>query len=123
MSAKDIVVTIPKARMAVVEEEERDVAERTARGETGWAYFWEMGRVPRETPRRMYFVWDKAVRAYHEVIEVERRSDGRVRPRITMRPEIHEIDPIPYPSFRGYRWFDEEKQRASVRTEGDRDDR
>lgn len=111
MSGRDIVVTIPKARMAVVEEEEREVAERTARGETGWAYFWEMGRVPRQTPRRMYFVWDKAVRAYHEVIEIEPVREGVFRRRITMRPEIHEIDPIPYRPFRGYRWFDEEAER------------
>lgn len=111
---RDIVVTIPKARMAVVEEEERDMAERAARGETGWAYFWEMGRVPRQTPRRMYFVWDKAVRAYHEVIEIEPPGDQPFQRRIIMRPEIHEIDPIPYPSFRGYRWFDEagERERA-----------
>lgn len=108
---RDIVVTIPKARMAVVEQEEREMAERLAGGDTTRGYFWEMGRVPKETPRRMYFVWDNAVRAYHEATEIQRSTSRYLRHKIMLRPEIHEIDPIPYPSFRGYRYFDEEKAR------------
>lgn len=104
----DIVVTIPKDRLADVEQEEQRVQRAIDRGETGWRYFWAMGRLPKKLPRRVYFVWDGAVRAYHEVmffgdsqgVSIDGRDD-----RIWLRPEIHEIVPIPMRGFQGFRYF------------------
>ena len=125
-----IVVTIPKARLAQVTAEEERVArgiERDAAGKkippgkayeiTGWRYFWKMGRLPKKKPRRVYFLWDGAVRAYHKTLFMEGGDCGffteladayrrsRRAPCIWLRPEIHDIDPIPMKSFRGFRYF------------------
>lgn len=113
----DIVVTIPKAKLAKVEAEERRVQRAMARGETGWRYFWKMRRFPKELPWRVYFLWDGAVRAYHETLFVEvRTSNPMLRfwtnmaeaenpTRIWLKPKIHEIPPIPMKPFRGFRYF------------------
>ena len=64
----DIVVTIPKNRLALVEKEEQYIERAIAKGQNGWRYFWAMARLPKTLPRRIYFLWDGAVRAYHEVL-------------------------------------------------------
>lgn len=125
---RDIVVTIPAARLAAVEAEEADVARRLKRGEKagwgGWQFYWEMGRLPKEKPRRIYFLWDGAVRAYHDVLDmtdagecIMEKHTGRERDRdraaIFMHPEIHEVEPIPMQPFRGFRYFPEPLPPAS----------
>ncbi|KKL14658.1 hypothetical protein LCGC14_2513440 [marine sediment metagenome] len=116
-----IVVTIPRARLAQVVAEEERVAqaiERDAAGKkippgkayeiTGWRYFWKMGRLPKKKPRRVYFLWDGAVRAYHKTLLMEGGDCGFINgnmTRIWLRPEIYDIDPIPMKSFRGFRYF------------------
>lgn len=99
----NIVVTIPKAKLREIEAEEADVARRETNGETNICYYWQMSRVPRIQPNRIYFVWGNAIRAYHDVIGME---PGK----IFMATKINELDkPIPMISFRGYRYFDEKK--------------
>lgn len=100
-SIRDIAVTIPRSRMQEIEQEEIDVANRQTAGETGIEYYWQMGRLPKVCPKRIYFVWDNAVRAYHDVIKM---STGEKR--IYMQPQIHEIDPVPMKAFRGFRYYD-----------------
>jgi hypothetical protein len=95
---RDIVVTIPKAKQAEVEAEEAYVARQLARGDQEIHYYWEMGRIPKEQPRRVYFVWDGAIRAYHECF-------GVTGNRLLLRPEIHEVEPEPMASFRGFRYY------------------
>jgi hypothetical protein len=99
---RDIVVTIPKSKLAEVEAEEADVERRLASGEGEDLnlYYGQMGRVPKVPIRRIYFVWNDAVRAYHEVLSVE-------GPRIWMKAKIHTVDPIPMKGFRGYRYYQE----------------
>lgn len=105
---KAIIVTIPKSRMQQVVAEEAMVARAMDRGQF-WQFYWEMGRCPKGweqsdgTTRRIYFLWDGAVRAWHS-FHGARRHNGRWR--LYMHPKIHEIEPIPMESFRGYRWFD-----------------
>jgi len=97
---KDIMVCIPVAKLAEVEAEEKDVARREAAGETGISYFWQMGRLPKETPRRIYFVWDGHIRAYHEVLDMDKLGG-----RIYMKTKICSIDPVPQDAFRGFRYM------------------
>lgn len=122
---RDIVVTIPAARLAAVEAEEREVAVRQRRGETCWQYFWEMGRLPKDRIRRAYFVWDGAVRAWHDVVGSVPAEGGGLalyagrerdmsRAALYLHPEIHAIEPIPMASFRGFRYFDEKEARRRV---------
>lgn len=124
----DIVVTIPKARLATVEAEERRVAEimrrRQTKGWPDWHFYWDM-RLPAhpEKIRRIYFAWNGAVRAYHEVFGYlmpgesggfaelsggDAARDAALdanKGAILMQPEIHEIEPIPMAPFRGFRYF------------------
>lgn len=101
LSQRDIVVTIPKARLAEVEAEEAQVAERLAKGETDINYYWQMGRLPKECPRRIYFAWDGAVRAYHDVTGMDKGQK-----RIYMSPSINNLsEPDPIASFRGFRYY------------------
>ena len=117
---KDIVVTIPASRLAAVEEEEAAVFRKIKRGEKaglgGWQFYWEMGRLPKELPRRIYFLWNGAVRAYHDCLSMVDADEGRFeryagrdrdcdRAAIYMHPTIHEIEPIPMNPFRGFRYF------------------
>lgn len=95
MASRSIVVTIPKNRVREVEAEE---AGNTA----GLGYYWQMGRLPKETPSRIYFAWDGAVRAYHDVTGMDRDAG-----RILMDPTIHDIDPVPMGGFRGFRYYAE----------------
>lgn len=109
---RDIVVSIPAKKLKEIEAEEADVARRQQQGEQGLRYFWEMGRLPATQPRRIYFFWDGAVRAYHDVLELSPNPSGRGG-RIYMDTAIHAIDPIPMDrGFQGYRYFDEAAQRA-----------
>lgn len=100
--AQDIVVTIPRSQVQAVELEEADVARRLAAGETGIEYYWAMSRLPRETPRRIYFCWNGAVRAYHEVTRI-RQTEGR----LYMDPTIHPCKVVPMQGFQGYRYYKE----------------
>jgi hypothetical protein len=96
---RDVVVTIPESRRAEVEAEEREVARREAAGEE-FSYYWAMGRLPKYSPRRVYFVWLGAVRAYHEVVAMEHG-------RIYMTTKIHPVEPpIPMRGFMGFRYFE-----------------
>lgn len=98
---RSIVVTIPKTKIAEVEAEEVDVARRMASGEEDIVYYWKMGRLPKERPNRIYFAWDGAVRAYHDVVMV-------AFDRLYMAPQIHTLkEPVPMESFRGFRYFEE----------------
>lgn len=100
---RDIVVTIPKSKLAEVEAEEAEVEQKLAAGEWHPGYYWAMGRMPKQLPRRIYFCWDGAVRAYHEV-------KGWSAASIFMKAEIHKIEPVPMKSFRGYRYFKEKSK-------------
>jgi hypothetical protein len=101
--SRDIVVTIPKGKLAEVEAEEADVDRRLSSGETGITYYWAMGRLPKEQPRRIYFCWDGAVRAYHDVM-------GMGAGRVHMAPQVNPVDPPrPMESFRGYRYYSEDR--------------
>jgi 2'-5' RNA ligase len=101
---RDIIVTIPRKDIKKIEAEEQDVATREANGETNINYYWEMGKVPKQQPNRIYFVWDNAIRAYHDVIGMEPN-------RILMSTKINEVNPpIPMSGFRGYRYFNSDTQ-------------
>lgn len=103
-SGRDIVVTIPKSKMKSVEAEEADVARRISNGEQGLGYFWQMGMMPKEQPERIFFVWDGAVRAYHDVTGMDRSAK-----RIYMDPTIHDLEsPIPMGGFRGFRYMNDD---------------
>lgn len=100
---RDIVVTIPASKLKDVEVEEREVAKRVERGERDINYYWSMGRLPKEQPERIYFLWDGAVRAYHNVVSMDREGG-----RIYMQTEIHKLDaPMPMTGFRGFRYMNE----------------
>lgn len=106
----DIVVTIPKSRQKAIEAEEVDVARRIAAGEKGITYYWEMGRMPRCKPDRLYFVWDGAIRAWHDVLDmwspIRHLSSSRAG-RLILDPVIHMLSvPIPSLSFRGFRYLE-----------------
>jgi hypothetical protein len=98
---KNIVVTIPADKLAEVEAEEAEVERRLAAGETEILYYWQLGRLPKDEPDRIYFVWNGSVRAFHVVIGM-RRDEGRVY----MSTAIHELPkPIPMRGFQGFRYF------------------
>lgn len=100
---RDIVVMIPKGKISEIDQEEKWVAEQEASGNTDISYYWKMGRLPKEDPRRIYFAWDGAVRAYHEVTSVD-RAEGK----IYMKTKIHELSsPVVMASFRGFRYYEE----------------
>lgn len=99
--SRDIVVTIPRAKLREIEDEEAEVARMVADGITGVQFYWHMGRLPKEQPDRIYFVWDGAIRAYHEVLEMDEEIG-----RIYMDTTIHNLpEPIIMQGFRGYRYF------------------
>lgn len=117
----DIIVTIPKKRLAQVEVEEADMKRRLASGEQpikagqreGLAYFWALGVKPaRLVPGdRVYFVWEGAVRGWHEVIHLgeDLTCDLTGIPYagccIVLAPEIHDLYPIVYmKGFRGFKY-------------------
>jgi hypothetical protein len=98
-----IVVTIPKNRINQVEAEEADVARRMEAGEKDIIYWWSIPTEPVNRVERIYFVWDGAVRAWHEIIEINHENGVRVY----MKPEIHTLkDPIPMKGFQGWRYFE-----------------
>jgi hypothetical protein len=99
--ARSIVVTIPEGRLKEVQAEEADVARREGNGEQGFQYYWQMGRLPVEVPERIYFLWDGAIRAYHNVTGIDRK-DGR----LYMDTAIHSLQaPVPMAGFRGFRYL------------------
>jgi len=105
---RDIVVTIPKSRLEAVAAEEAIVERAVSRGEA-FNYFWKVGRLPKEIPRRIYFVWEGAVRAFHEVNRMTVVGGAK----IFMATKIHDIEPIPMRGFQGRRYFDESESRRS----------
>lgn len=107
-TGRDIIVTIPKSRLAEVLAEEADVARREKSGER-LGYYWQMGRLPATQPRRIYFVWDGAMRAYHDVTGMDPASN-----RIFMSARINEVEPVPMTGFRGFRYLN-----AALGTEAD----
>jgi hypothetical protein len=100
----DVIVTIPKRRLAEVAAEEEQVKKWLAEGENGVVYWWALARPPRklEDGDRCYFVWDGAIRAWHEVLYVEEDYDGRAK--LILDPVIHSIEPVPMKGFRGFRY-------------------
>lgn len=112
----DIVVTIPKKRMAQVEAEEKKVAEQAVRG-IKVNFFWGLGKKPSslEVGDRCYFVWNKAVRAYHDVVgtgkDMRCEMTGIVYPGfcLVLAPEIHKVSAIPMDGFQGFRYIDYRK--------------
>ena len=100
MHRHDIVVCIPKSKAAEIADEEQDVARREADGETDINYYWALGRLPKSEPKRIYFLWDAAVRSYHEVTGIDREAG-----RIYMATKETHIDPIPMKPFRGFRYL------------------
>jgi 8-oxo-dGTP pyrophosphatase MutT (NUDIX family)/GNAT superfamily N-acetyltransferase len=60
-------------------------------------------------PRRIYFVWDGAVRAFHVAVNMEFNPN-----RIVMDPVIHPVEPVPMAGFRGYRYFNEPVSKAEL---------
>lgn len=104
-SGPSIVVTVPVSRQRAVDAEEADVAQREALGETGLGYYWEMGRLPKEQPDRIYFVERGQVSAYHDVTSMDPNPTGRGG-RIYMSTTIHPVDPpVPMQGFRGFRYW------------------
>jgi hypothetical protein len=102
----NIIVTIPKNKLAEVEAEEREVAERIIKGERNIYYYWTLATLPKECPSRIYFVWNGAIRAYHEVIQT---VTDFPKNKIYMKPEIHDLKtPIPMKGFQGWRYFDKD---------------
>jgi hypothetical protein len=100
----DIMVTIPKTRLAQVEKEEREVAKMMRQG-LRVHYFWTLGTEPTKLKAsdRCYFVWDGALQAYHEVVTVA-WDDEVYRWLVWLKPEIHNVEPEPMESFRGFRY-------------------
>lgn len=98
---RDVLVCIPRSRLASVEAEEKQVAEQVAAGHKGATYWWSVGRLPKQLPARVYFVWDGAIRAYHECVG----SVSSPGPRLLLDHEIHDIEPVPAKAFRGWRYF------------------
>jgi hypothetical protein len=108
----NIVVTIPKDRLADVEREEADLKKRLAAGENAF-YFWALARWPKQlrVGDRMYFVWDGAVRAFHYVTGFKNDMTCETTGRkykgccVLLDPAIHEIVPFVMKGFRGYQYF------------------
>jgi hypothetical protein len=102
----NIIVTIPKNKLAEVEAEEKEVAIQIANGEKNIFYYWTVGTLPKQCPDRIYFVWNGSVRAYHEVTQT---VTDFPRNKIYMKPEIHNLKtPIPMKGFQGWRYFDKD---------------
>jgi len=98
----NIVVTIPKERVKQVEAEETEVAKRIKTGEKDIVYWWSIPSEPVKRVERIYFVWNGAIRAWHEIIEIIHETSVRVY----MKPEIHMLkEPIPMKGFRGWQYF------------------
>lgn len=101
--ARDILVCIPKSRQAAIEEEERQVAEQVRAGLKGSTYWWSVHRLPKDgLPRRVFFCWDGAVRAYHECVGSVTEPD----PRLLLDHVIHDVEPVPMKAFRGWRYWE-----------------
>jgi 8-oxo-dGTP pyrophosphatase MutT (NUDIX family) len=105
---RDIVVCIPRSRMADVEREEAQVAATVAAGHKPPTYYWTVHRLPRVIPRRVYFCWDGAVRAYHDVVSAVTEPD----PRLILDHRIHNIQPVEMGSFRGWRYWNDSIEKS-----------
>jgi hypothetical protein len=102
---RDIVVTIPKARLTQVETEEAEMELIPQLGRANYSYFWEMGRLPKRCPGKIYFAWNGSVRAYHDVTQMIHDGSSRGG-KIYMTLDIHPVEPvIPMESFRGFRYW------------------
>lgn len=105
----NIVVTIPSKELKNVESEEEKVEKMVSQGEKGWVYWWRISSMPRKkNVKRIYFLWDGAVRAYHEVMYISPCGLNTGGPEVIMLPKIHKINPIPMKPFRGYKYFNVE---------------
>lgn len=98
---RDIVVCIPKSRIAQVEEEEKQVQLAVKKGLKPPTYYWTVHRLPKQQPKRIYFCWNGAIQAYHDVVGMVNQPDAR----ILMDHRIHSIQPIKTDSFRGWRYY------------------
>lgn len=101
-AVRDVLVCIPRARMAQVEQEEAAVARLVAAGHKAPTYYWTVHLLPRQQPRRVYFAWDGAVRAWHECVGMVQKPS----PRLILDPTIHSIRPHSIKAFRGWRYAD-----------------
>ena len=93
--SRAIVVTVPKCELGYVLQEKFTF--------TGTIY-WRLPRIPAHPVERVYFVWDGAVRAWRDVLRFD-LADPET-PLVWLTSEHHKIDPLPMPSFQGYRWFE-----------------
>lgn len=109
----DIVVCIPKDRLADVHKEEADVAAAKLRGQH-MDYFWSMGRKPRHlnSGDRCFFAWDGAVRALHRVLgfgeNMTCKTTGRIYTGFALLLDSSVVplpEPIPIKSFRGFQYW------------------
>lgn len=108
---RDIVVCIPADRLAQVEAEEAAVAAQVAAGHKAATYYWTVHALPRMQPRRVYFVWGGAVRAWHDCVGMTDRPD----PRLLLDHVIHSIQARPIDSFRGWRYFTTDGMKAPMK--------
>lgn len=98
---RDIIVCIPASRLAQVEDEEQEVARQVAAGHKAATYYWTVHALPKMQPCRVYFVWDGAVRAYHDCVGMISQPS----PRLLLDHCIHAVRTEPVESFRGWRYY------------------
>lgn len=107
-----IAVTVPSDRLDEVASEERELEKRLAKNPAErrqWSYWWSLPQMPaddkRPRIRRIYFAWQGAIRAWHEVLGFEYGPGGK--PRVQMTTTIHKVSPpVPMKGFRGFRYVD-----------------
>ena len=66
-----------------------------------------MGRFPTDVDNlgKCYFVWDKAIRAWHKILEADEGFDWEGNGgKLWLDPIIHEIEPVPMKGFQGFRY-------------------
>lgn len=114
----NILVAIPNHRLEEIEAEEKDLERRLRSGEKELAYFWSLPRRPKdlEIGDRVYFIWNKAIRAWHKVIGFKNDMSCNYSGRkwfgfcVILDPTIHHIDPIPHSGFRSFRYYKNAKE-------------
>jgi N12 class adenine-specific DNA methylase len=102
---RDALAWIPRDQIAEVEQEERDVAARIAAGESedSLRFYWRVPSIPKELPRRLYFGWDDAIRAWHDVAGAETvaGASGAPEHRLLLRVQVNSVEPVPARPRRG----------------------
>jgi hypothetical protein len=75
-----------------------------------YAFYWQLNRRPAMVAKgnRVYFVWNKAVRAYCVIEDFSRlATDGEnSKCAVMLNPDMRMIEPIDFPEFRGFRYFE-----------------